>query len=487
MIIEPSEKPPFDAYVGNEPFLFVSYAHLDKKLVYPIIGELFKKGFRIWYDEGIRATREWPEEIGESLKSCNCFLVFITPRALESVNVRNEIYLATTKKKRVCVVYLEDAKLPSGIELQISSIHALFKHKMPDETFWKKLTNELSDVICKPIAETSKIPIESPNVETVEKTAGLQQGKKAENEEKRILRQILQNKIHGSLEELSNEMKVPPEILIKYLEQIAITHKDSNQYWIKLEEFQESSNHSKISQVLYYQDEILKEIENYIKRITNKEVKFRVVENIIHDTQMGFTIQDDQITGIGLYDCGISTLPEALGFLKSLRVLGIGKNKLTSFPKSFKQLKLLEVLILDNNRFEKLPSLVKNFAMLQELYLKSNKLYYLPDSIKHLNNLQSLDIDNNKIKVIVSESIENLELLKDLRLSNNQLTNLPESIGRLKSLEVLKVNNNPLVNLPLTMRNLKSLKFLYLKGTKLGGIPNHLLALKQTGQLSIYK
>ena len=41
------------------------------------------------------------------------------------------------------IVYLEDTELPSEIEFLLGRIHALFKHKMTEQTFWKKLKGDL--------------------------------------------------------------------------------------------------------------------------------------------------------------------------------------------------------------------------------------------------------------------------------------------------------------------------------------------------------
>ena len=51
------------AYKGDEPYVFISYAHDDSNLIYPIIGELQKKGLRVWYDEGIEVGTHWDEII----------------------------------------------------------------------------------------------------------------------------------------------------------------------------------------------------------------------------------------------------------------------------------------------------------------------------------------------------------------------------------------------------------------------------------------
>ena len=40
---------PFEAYSGGKPYIFVSYAHANKGMVFPLIKQLHDKGYRIWY------------------------------------------------------------------------------------------------------------------------------------------------------------------------------------------------------------------------------------------------------------------------------------------------------------------------------------------------------------------------------------------------------------------------------------------------------
>ena len=40
-------------YAGGENYIFVSYAHSDIEIVFPILHKLQLAGYRIWYDEGI--------------------------------------------------------------------------------------------------------------------------------------------------------------------------------------------------------------------------------------------------------------------------------------------------------------------------------------------------------------------------------------------------------------------------------------------------
>ena len=65
-LVEVATVPPFDAYQGDEPYVFVSYAHKDAAMVYEEITRLHEAGCKIWYDEGIEASNEWPEEIANA-------------------------------------------------------------------------------------------------------------------------------------------------------------------------------------------------------------------------------------------------------------------------------------------------------------------------------------------------------------------------------------------------------------------------------------
>ena len=50
-------------YEGQEPYVFVSYAHKDSHLVIPVLEKLHALGYRIWFDDGIAPGSEWPETL----------------------------------------------------------------------------------------------------------------------------------------------------------------------------------------------------------------------------------------------------------------------------------------------------------------------------------------------------------------------------------------------------------------------------------------
>lgn len=126
---------PFHAYEGNEPYIFVSYAHADAHLVFPEIKRLHDEGLNVWYDQGIAPGNEWTEEIGNALEGCSLFIVFISKNSANSVNVRNEINFALQENKPFFSIYLEETDLPSGLKLSMGSLQSILKYAMNDDEF----------------------------------------------------------------------------------------------------------------------------------------------------------------------------------------------------------------------------------------------------------------------------------------------------------------------------------------------------------------
>ena len=129
-------------YEGSDKYIFVSYSHKDSQKVLPIINELEKEGFRVWYDSGIEAGTEWPEYIEDHLSRAEVVLAFMSPNAIQSRNCRNEINFALDLQKEILIVYLEETELMKGMRLQLNSTQSLFrKNHITDETFIRELIN----------------------------------------------------------------------------------------------------------------------------------------------------------------------------------------------------------------------------------------------------------------------------------------------------------------------------------------------------------
>ncbi len=139
--------PPFEAYKGPEPYIFVSYAHEDAPAVFADLVYLDGQGYRIWYDEGIDPGNEWPDEIARALASCTYFVVFITKTSVQSNNVKNEINFALNRRKQFLAIRYDDAELPPGLELRMGDIQAVMKHRISQEGYRRKLERTLPAIL----------------------------------------------------------------------------------------------------------------------------------------------------------------------------------------------------------------------------------------------------------------------------------------------------------------------------------------------------
>lgn len=138
---------PFEAYRGNEPYAFVSYAHADAHLVFPDLAELRRLGVNIWYDEGIDPGNEWPEEIAEALDRSSLFVCYVTPRSVASRNCRNEVHFALNRDKVFIAIYLEDTELPKGLALRMGDIQAVMKYRMDERSYRRKMQIAIRSLI----------------------------------------------------------------------------------------------------------------------------------------------------------------------------------------------------------------------------------------------------------------------------------------------------------------------------------------------------
>jgi hypothetical protein len=152
----------FKPYMGSEPYCFVSYAHADSGLVFPIIKELHDRGVLIWYDEGIDAGAQWQEFIADRILHCEKFLLFISPNSVKSHHVGQEINYANGKRKPIMPVFLTQTKLNAGIEMTISTFQALFYYAFKNDTekFYEQLTTSLMQGFIDAGAELTVLELE---------------------------------------------------------------------------------------------------------------------------------------------------------------------------------------------------------------------------------------------------------------------------------------------------------------------------------------
>lgn len=164
----------YPAYEGNEQYMFVSYAHADSDMVFPEIARFQNQKYNVWYDEGISPGNEWPEEIAKALENCFLFVVFITPNAVKSKNVRNEIYYALHKKIPFIAIHLLETDLEGGLELSLQSMQAILKYNMLEDEYVSKYTKSFKNYGFNPsTGESNKSPRKYVSMKNNKKKGGI--------------------------------------------------------------------------------------------------------------------------------------------------------------------------------------------------------------------------------------------------------------------------------------------------------------------------
>ena len=100
--------------------LFISYSRKDEKFVERLSKDLRAEGYDVWVDfMGIRGGQEWVNEIEKAVRSCDAFIVVISPDSMKSEWVDRETVLAMHLDKPTVPVMLREAELP----LQLVTTH----------------------------------------------------------------------------------------------------------------------------------------------------------------------------------------------------------------------------------------------------------------------------------------------------------------------------------------------------------------------------
>lgn len=127
-------------YEGDEPYMFVCYAHADDVVVLPIIEALVAEGFRVWWDKGIEKGLEFPDYIADHVYGCASFVMFVSRSSKASNWCRREAYYAIELNKRFLPIYLEDVELGRGLQMSIGVMQAMRWHESrSDDEFCEEL------------------------------------------------------------------------------------------------------------------------------------------------------------------------------------------------------------------------------------------------------------------------------------------------------------------------------------------------------------
>ena len=177
-------------------------------------------------------------------------------------------------------------------------------------------------------------------------------------------------------------------------------------------------------------------------------------------TSQGIRLTRDEMLSMTELDLSyymITTLPESVSVLRSLKSLDLAGTKLESLPENIGLMSALEVLDLRLTGISELPDSICNLLEMRKLNLSRSALMKLPDGMGRLTNLIELDLSETALSVL-PESIGALLSLKQLDISRTNINELPESICDLTCMETFDISGTGITELPVNLHNLTSLK-----------------------------
>ncbi|KAI8495935.1 Leucine-rich repeat-containing protein 28 [Branchiostoma belcheri] len=168
-------------------------------------------------------------------------------------------------------------------------------------------------------------------------------------------------------------------------------------------------------------------------------------------------------------------------------ILNLNYSHLSTLPAELMQgeaFTFLERLFVKRNVLVSLPfNIAETLPNLVELYLHSNNLVALPDEIGNLQRLKSLDVSCNNLQVL-TPAVGRLQVLQMLHLADNSLLELPAELGQLKKLQTLDVMLNRLAVLPRELCGCEALQCLMVDRNRLISLPRELVLLQRLSELS---
>lgn len=113
----------FEAYTGDEPYLFISYSHRDTKQVFPILDALYDRRYRLWYDESCENGNDFRDELRTRIQNCEAVVLFVSASSMASRFCGMEIIVAREYGKRLYPIFLDNSEIPPAFEILLANTH----------------------------------------------------------------------------------------------------------------------------------------------------------------------------------------------------------------------------------------------------------------------------------------------------------------------------------------------------------------------------
>lgn len=105
-------------------YLFISYSRKNKRIVNKVVSQLKEAGFSVWIDtSGIESGEQFKHKIVDAIEGCEVFLYFASKESNCSPWTAKEIGIATSLKKRIIPIRLDNSPFNKEVLFDIVNIN----------------------------------------------------------------------------------------------------------------------------------------------------------------------------------------------------------------------------------------------------------------------------------------------------------------------------------------------------------------------------
>ena len=125
-----------ESYEGSEGYIFISYAPEDENRIMPLVHEMYRRGHRICFDDGMLGSDAKCRMIDNAAVA----VLFVTPKAVGSERIEKEMNIAAENRLPVIPVYF-------GVDAQQQQLDPAWKIKRGNVINGGKGTNFMIDEV----------------------------------------------------------------------------------------------------------------------------------------------------------------------------------------------------------------------------------------------------------------------------------------------------------------------------------------------------
>jgi len=97
----------------EEEFTFLSYSRKDERFALRFARDLCERGIDVWVDQlSIKTSEHWDRAVEQAIHECSAMIVILSPRAVRSDNVADEVSLAIEAGKTIIPIMIETCRMP---------------------------------------------------------------------------------------------------------------------------------------------------------------------------------------------------------------------------------------------------------------------------------------------------------------------------------------------------------------------------------------